>query len=93
MIKYDRRACTGCRICEVICSMEHLKEIMARVARCDGDEIVLETGLKDVKADSLHWLQIIIRVEGDFGIEIDFERMREQTTIGDFVNYIDSCRA
>ncbi|TET14017.1 MAG: acyl carrier protein [Dehalococcoidia bacterium] len=66
---------------------------MTRVARCNGDEIGLATALKDVEADSLHWLQIIIRVEGDFDIEIDFERMAALTTIGDFVSYIDSCRA
>jgi acyl carrier protein len=66
---------------------------MARVARCNGDEIGADTALKDIKIDSLHWLQIIIRVESDFNIEIDFERMRELTTIGDFVSYIDSCAA
>lgn len=74
-------------------TLQHLREIMAKVARLNGDEIGLDTALKDVKADSLHWLQIIIRVEGDLDIEIDFERMRELTTIGDFVGYIDSCRA
>ena len=74
-------------------TLEHLREIMNKVARLNGDEIGLDTALKDVKADSLHWLQIIIRVEGDFDIEIDFERMRELTTIGDFVGYIESCRS
>jgi acyl carrier protein len=72
-------------------TLDHLRAIMTKVARCDGNEINMDTALKDVKADSLHWLQIIIRVEGDFNIEIDFERMREFTTIGDFVEYIDSC--
>jgi acyl carrier protein len=74
-------------------TLDRLRAIMARVARCDGDEIGLETALKDIKADSLHWLQIIIRIEGDFDIEIDFERMRELATIGDFATYIDSCAA
>jgi len=72
-------------------TLEQLKAIMTRVARCNENEIGPDTALKDVKADSLHWLQIIIRVEGDFNIEIDFDRMRELTTIGDFVKYIDSC--
>ena len=73
-------------------TLEHLQGIMAKVARCNGDDINLDTALKDVKADSLHWLQIIIRVESDFSIEIDFDRMREMTTIGDFVTYIDSIK-
>lgn len=74
-------------------TLEHLREIMAKIARCNGDEIQNGTALKDVKADSLHWLQIIIRVESDYDIEIDFDRMRELTTIGDFVGYIDSFHA
>jgi acyl carrier protein len=73
-------------------TLEHLQGIMAKVARCNGDDINLDTALKDVKADSLHWLQIIIRVESDFNVEIDFDRMREMTTIGDFVTYIDSIK-
>jgi acyl carrier protein len=71
-------------------TLEHLRAIMTKVARCNGDEINLDTALKDVKADSLHWLQIIIRVETDFSIEIDFEKMREIATIGDFADYIDT---
>ena len=74
-------------------TLQHLREIMARIARLNGDEIGLDTALKDVKADSLHWLQIIIRVESDINIEIDFERMRELTTIGDFTDYIDTLRS
>lgn len=74
-------------------TLDRLRAIMAKVARCNGDEIGPDTALKDIKADSLHWLQIIIRVERDFDIEIDFERMSDLTTIGDFTSYIDSCAA
>ena len=71
-------------------TLEQLRVIMTKVARCNGDEIHLDTELKDVKADSLHWLQIIIRVESDFNIEIDFDKMRDMATIGDFADYIDT---
>jgi acyl carrier protein len=74
-------------------TLDELRAIMARIARCDGNEITRDTALKDVKADSLHWLQIIIRVEGDYDIEVDFDKMREMTTIGDFVDFIDAFRA
>ncbi|MEE8470957.1 MAG: acyl carrier protein [Dehalococcoidia bacterium] len=70
-------------------TLDRLRGIMSKVARCNGDEIGFDTALKDIKADSLHWLQIIIRVETDFNIEIDFDRMRGIATIGDFVKYID----
>ena len=48
--------------------------------------------MKDIKADSLHWVQIIVGVENalDIEIDIDSERMQELTTIGDFVKYIEN---
>jgi len=45
--------------------------------------------LKDIKADSLHWVQIIIAVEGAFNIEVDVDSMKKFVTIGDFVQYIE----
>ena len=71
-------------------TLEEISGIIAKITRCRKDEISLQMELKDVKADSLHWLQIIIGVENAFGIEIDVEKMREFTTIGEFVEYIDS---
>ncbi len=70
--------------------LEELRGIMARIAHCRKDEISLQTELKDVQADSLHWGQIILGIENAFDIEIDIERMMEITTIGDFVEYIES---
>ena len=72
-------------------TLEELSGIIAKISRCRKDEISLQMELKDVKADSLHWLQIIIGVENAFGIEIDIDRMKEITTIEDFVEYIESC--
>ena len=74
-------------------TLDRLKAIIVKIAHASGDEIRAETPLKDVRADSLHWLQIIIRVEGDFNIEIDFDRMRELTTVGDFAEYIEASAA
>ncbi len=71
-------------------ALDELRRIIARVTRCREDEINRETALKDIKADSLHWVQIIVGIENALDIEIDFERMKEMTTIGDFVNYIES---
>jgi len=71
-------------------TLEGLKEIIARVTHGSESDIEMGTAMKDVKADSLHWVQIMVAVEGDFGIEMDIDAMKEFTTIGDFVNYIDS---
>ena len=72
-------------------TLDELKRIIARIAHCSPDEINLETALKDIKADSLHWVQIIVAAENTFNIEIDIDRMKDFTTIEDFVKYIESC--
>ena len=73
-------------------TLDELKRIMARITHCGEQEISLETALKDIKADSLHWVQIIVAAETAFDIEIDFDQMKELTTIEDFVRYMDSLR-
>ena len=77
---------------KMMSTLDQLRTIIKTVARCDSNEIGLDTALKDIEADSLHWLQIIIRVEGDFNMEVDFDKMKDLVTIGDFVNYIDSAK-
>jgi len=73
-------------------TIDTVKQVLAKVAHCSEQDITVEMELKDVPADSLHWIQIIVGVENAYDIEIDFERMRDMITIGDFVSYIDSCR-
>ena len=70
-------------------TLEELSKIIARITRGGTQEVAMDTALKDVKADSLHWVQIIIAVETAFDIEVDIDKMRSFTTIGDFVSYID----
>ena len=73
-------------------TIDTVKQVMAKVARCSEQDITVDLELKDIPADSLHWIQIIVGVENACDIEIDFEQMREMITVGDFVSYIDSCR-
>ena len=72
-------------------ALDEVTRIIARVAHCRADEISLDTALKDIIADSLHWVQIIVGVENAFNVEIDIDKMQEFATIGDFVKYIESC--
>lgn len=69
---------------------ELIKNI-AKVARYREQDLKPETQLKDIKADSLHWVQIIVGVESalDIEIDIDKERMSKLATINDFVKYIE----
>ena len=74
-------------------TLDELKKIIARIAHCGADKIEIDTALGDIKADSLHWVQIIIAAEELFNIEIDIEKMKEFTTIRNLVSYIDGLRS
>ena len=71
-------------------TLDTLRKIVAKVARCDEEDIDLHMTLSDLRIDSLDWVQVIVAVEGAFNVEIDVDRMSEFGTIGDFVKYIDS---
>ncbi len=73
-------------------TLEQLSKIIAKVTRSGEQGIAMDTALKDIKADSLHWVQVIIGVETLFDIEVDIDKMRAFTTIGDFVSYIDDSK-
>lgn len=71
-------------------ALDEVRRIIAKVTRVDGNTITLNMPLRDVRADSLDWVQIIVGVETSFDIEVDIDRMQQFVTIGDFVGYINS---
>jgi len=71
-------------------TLDELRIVIAKITHCDEQDIILETELKDIKADSLQWLQIIIGTEMALNIEIDIDSMKELVTIEDFVKLIES---
>ena len=73
-------------------TFEQARKIIALATRTNEADINPEMLLKDVKADSLHWVQIIVKVEETYDIEIDFEKMKTLGSIKDFVDYIDSLK-
>ena len=73
-------------------TLDDVRRIIARITRTSDDDINAETELKDIKADSLHWVQIIVGVENAYDIEIDFEEMKNFSTINDFLAYIDGLK-
>ncbi len=54
---------------EDMSTLDELRRNIARITRCSEQEITPETALKDIKADSLHWVQIIVGVENALDIE------------------------
>jgi acyl carrier protein len=71
-------------------TLDELRIVIAKITHCDEQDIILETALKDIKADSLQWLQIIIGTEMALNIEIDIDSMKELVTIEDFVKLTES---
>ena len=71
-------------------TLDELRIVIAKITHCDEQDIILETALKDIKADSLQWLQIIIGTEMALNIEIDIDSMKELVTIEDFIKLTES---
>jgi len=74
-------------------SFEQVKGIISKTTHYNEQDMTLDTALADLKADSLHWVQIIVAVESTFDIEIDIEKMKEFVTVGDFVNHVEEMMA
>ena len=70
-------------------TLDEVRRIMGKATRCNEHDITLDTALKDLKIDSLNWVQIIVGVESTFDVEIDVEKMRDFVTVGDFVKHIE----
>ncbi len=70
---------------------EKIKEIILDQLGLDDDqEVTMETSLmKDLEADSLDAVEIIMAIEDDFDIEIPDEDAEGFKTIGDIVKYVE----
>ena len=71
---------------------DEFRRSIARVTRTAEGDITEDTLLEDVKADSLHWVQILIGVETVYDVEIDIDRekMSEMKTVGEFSKYLET---
>lgn len=67
-----------------------VKEIIIDTLNLDADAITLDADLlKDLDADSLDAVELIMALEEAYGIEIPEEASKSLTKIGDIVKYID----
>lgn len=74
-------------------TLESVKGIVTRIVHCDEQDINPTTTWKDLKADSLDLVQILVALEETFNIEISDEAAEGFTNMGDVVTYIDRCLA
>lgn len=71
--------------------LDKIKEIIVdQLGLDDGTDIALETSLmKDLEADSLDAVEIIMAIEDEFSIEIPDEEAEKFQSIGDIVKYVE----
>ena len=68
---------------------EQMKDIVARIVRVDKGIIRREGTFKDINADSLDIVQVLLNVEETFDIEIPDEDAEQFQNFGDFVDYVE----
>ena len=68
---------------------DKVREIIAEQLDVDTEEITLDTNLiKDLEADSLDAVEIIMALEDEYNIEIPTEELQEMTTVGAVLDYL-----
>ena len=69
---------------------EEVKKILAKQLRRDPGAITLDSEIKkDLGADSLDILQLLMRMEDDYGIVIPDQELAGFKTVGDVVAFLD----
>ena len=72
-------------------TFEKIKQLIIEQLGLDEDsEITMDTSLmKDLEADSLDAVEIIMAIEDEFDVEIPDEDAENFKNIGDIVRYVD----
>ena len=66
------------------------KDIIIDQLQVDESEVTMDTNLmKDLSADSLDAVEIIMAIEEEYGIEIPDEDAETFQTVGDLVRYVE----
>ncbi|MBQ9889788.1 MAG: acyl carrier protein [Firmicutes bacterium] len=69
---------------------EKLQEIIADQLDVDKEEITMDTDLmKDLEADSLDAVEIIMAIESEFDVEVPDERAEEFKLVSNIVNFLE----
>ncbi len=70
---------------------EKIKNILAEQLDADPDEMTMDTNIaKDLGADSLDVVELLMSIEDEFEVEIPDEEIENIKTIGDLTDYIQS---
>ena len=70
--------------------LDKIKEMIVEQLGVSAEEVQPETNLmKDLEADSLDAVEIIMAIEDEYDIEIPDEDAEKFQTISDIVNYVE----
>ncbi|MBN1368125.1 MAG: acyl carrier protein [Dehalococcoidales bacterium] len=68
---------------------ETIKKIVMKIVRKPDMEFTPTATFKDLKADSLDVVQILVAIEDTYEIEVNDEEMKNLSDMGSFVAYIE----
>ncbi len=72
---------------------EEVQSLLARQLRLDPAKVQMESQIKkDLGADSLDILQLLIRIEDDYGVTIPDEELATFNTVADVVAYLETLK-
>ena len=72
---------------------EKIKEIIVEQLEVEESEVTMETNLmKDLNADSLDAVEIIMAIEDEYGIEVPDEDAEKFETVEDLVKYVENVK-
>ena len=72
---------------------EEVKTILARQLRIAPERVTLDAQIKrDLVADSVDILQLLMRLEDDYGITIPDQELAKFETVNDVVTFLDSLK-
>ena len=71
--------------------VDKIKSILAEQLDVDVEELTLETDIaRDLNADSLDVVEILMSLEDEFSVEIPDEEIENIKTVGDLISYIEN---
>jgi acyl carrier protein len=68
---------------------EKVKETITRILRKPEEEIKPELSFKDLNADSLDIVQILVALEDHYDIELMDDDIKSIANFGDFIKYVE----
>jgi len=71
-------------------TIDKVKDILVEQLGADRESITTETDIqKDLNADSIAVMELIVEIEDEFGVEVPDDVLLEIKTVGDIVERID----